>query len=108
MPYDLGMAAILTDDSAAPGASRCPACGTAFGCGIASPDGCWCARLPALDAPPMPGAGCLCPACLSGAIARARPAAQEVAATRPAAHGLGPTRACAHEGGDPPAGDGHG
>ncbi|MFO0233618.1 MAG: cysteine-rich CWC family protein, partial [Burkholderiales bacterium] len=65
------MAAILTDP---PGshASRCEACGAAFGCGIDDPCGCWCATLPALAAPPAPGAGCLCPACLARVIERER------------------------------------
>jgi nicotinate-nucleotide--dimethylbenzimidazole phosphoribosyltransferase len=67
------MAAILTDPPGVIGA-RCAACGAPFGCGIDAPEGCWCARLPALAAPPAPGAGCLCPACLARAIERERAA----------------------------------
>jgi nicotinate-nucleotide--dimethylbenzimidazole phosphoribosyltransferase len=47
-----------------PAPSRCPRCGGAFACGIAS-GACWCAQLPALREPPAGlGAACLCPACL--------------------------------------------
>ncbi|HYF59456.1 MAG TPA: nicotinate-nucleotide--dimethylbenzimidazole phosphoribosyltransferase [Burkholderiaceae bacterium] len=65
------MAAILTDPSPA-GADRCAGCGAPFDCGIDRPEGCWCARLPALAAPPAPGAGCLCETCLATAIERER------------------------------------
>jgi nicotinate-nucleotide--dimethylbenzimidazole phosphoribosyltransferase len=75
------MAAILTDPPGSP-ASRCTSCGAAFGCGIDDARGCWCATLPALAAPPSPGAGCLCPACLGRAIERERAADPARAADR--------------------------
>ncbi len=67
------MAAILTDPPGAIGA-RCPSCDASFGCAIDAAGGCWCATLPVRAAPPVPGAGCLCPACLARAIERERAA----------------------------------
>jgi hypothetical protein len=48
-------------------AVRCPRCGAAFGCGVAT-GGCWCAA-PKLDAERLTQLaaefdGCLCPDCL--------------------------------------------
>jgi len=78
------MAAILTEPPGPsdPAAARCAACGAAFGCGIGSAGGCWCATLPALAAPPVAGRGCLCPACLGRAIERERAADPARAAER--------------------------
>ncbi|HEX4927197.1 MAG TPA: cysteine-rich CWC family protein [Burkholderiales bacterium] len=45
--------------------TQCPLCGRSFECGAASGD-CWCADLPALK--PVPGRGCLCPACLEAEL----------------------------------------
>lgn len=51
--------------------SACARCGAAFECGMqAGAERCWCAELPPLA--PVPGQGCLCPACLSAAIAAAQ------------------------------------
>ena len=43
--------------------ARCSRCDSAFSCGmLAGVQSCWCARLPPIA--PVPGRGCLCPACL--------------------------------------------
>ncbi|NCF10167.1 MAG: hypothetical protein GWP66_05740 [Gammaproteobacteria bacterium] len=55
--------------------TRCSACGAPFRCGCDDPAPCWCARdFPAVLPAPAPGspAGCLCPRCLSAAVARQR------------------------------------
>jgi nicotinate-nucleotide--dimethylbenzimidazole phosphoribosyltransferase len=75
------MAAILTDPPD-PGGARCPGCGASFGCAIDAAGGCWCATLPTLGAAPVPGLGCLCPACLGRAIERERAADPARAAER--------------------------
>jgi len=61
----------------APAPDRCPRCGAAFTCGIAT-GRCWCAALPPL--PHLPAwrssdgqavaAGCLCPDCLRALVAQ--------------------------------------
>jgi nicotinate-nucleotide--dimethylbenzimidazole phosphoribosyltransferase len=70
------MAAILTEPPTEPrdssGVAACSDCGAPFECGMMAPQGCWCARLPALAAAPTPGAGCRCPQCLVRAIERER------------------------------------
>lgn len=56
---------------------RCARCGAPFTCGLlAGAARCWCADLPPIAAP-LPGlagehSGCLCPACLQAAVARAQ------------------------------------
>ena len=45
---------------------QCPRCGISFGCGAkAGKNDCWCTRYPPVT--PVPGATCLCPACLAAA-----------------------------------------
>jgi hypothetical protein len=48
----------------------CPRCGAAFTCGLANrQERCWCFDLPHVRLHPEPNEkGCLCPACLQGAI----------------------------------------
>ncbi|HYY60064.1 MAG TPA: cysteine-rich CWC family protein [Burkholderiales bacterium] len=43
----------------------CARCGAPFACG-ADEAGCWCEKLPPLE--PVPGRGCLCPACLAAEL----------------------------------------
>jgi len=58
---------------------NCSKCGAAFGCGVSSTSGCWCADLPHLElAGGLAGApsaasdlDCICPKCLSEAIGQA-------------------------------------
>src|SRR5262249_42797961 len=53
-------------------ASRCPACGAEFECGmLAGREHCWCEDLPALSEP-EPGAPCYCPRCLEARVRSAR------------------------------------
>jgi nicotinate-nucleotide--dimethylbenzimidazole phosphoribosyltransferase len=75
------MAAILTDTLRC-GADRCDACGAPFDCAMNDPRGCWCAGLPPLVRV-VPGAGCLCPACLRLGIERER--ARDAAGVAPLA-----------------------
>lgn len=50
----------------------CSQCGAAFACGRDEPTGCWCARLPPLDAARIEAArGCLCERCLAARLAEA-------------------------------------
>ncbi|HQR78270.1 MAG TPA: cysteine-rich CWC family protein [Burkholderiaceae bacterium] len=52
--------------------ARCSACGAEFVCGVEDPEGCWCARLPAVPSDGLvSGAGCLCERCLLARIASA-------------------------------------
>ncbi len=53
--------------------ARCPRCHAAFDCTRhAQPFDCWCASMPPLPAARIDrSAGCLCPECLAGEIARA-------------------------------------
>lgn len=56
-------------------AETCARCGAPFRCGIADPEPCWCAAVPPVAVPESEAAaGCLCPACLEGLAAAARPA----------------------------------
>ena len=63
-----------TPEAARGAGSRCARCGATFECGLeAGAEPCWCAALPPLE--PVPGEGCLCPACLAavGDAIAARP-----------------------------------
>ena len=66
------MAAILTEPRDPSDRAACSDCGAPFECGMSAPQGCWCARLPALAAAPTPGAGCRCDPCLTRAVERER------------------------------------
>ncbi len=45
--------------------ATCARCGAPFQCGLDDPQGCWCAKLPALPRAALDAsAGCLCEACL--------------------------------------------
>lgn len=48
---------------------RCGKCNAEFSCGLLTPGGqCWCANLPHVTPPIIPGNQCLCPKCLTDAV----------------------------------------
>lgn len=48
----------------------CANCGSAFGCGVNSAEGCWCALLPEVSSEPDPAGDCFCPQCLSNQLVK--------------------------------------
>src|SRR5712692_6731319 len=53
-----------------PKQKSCSSCGVSFSCGPAAGKGCWCEDLPPVSLVAGADQDCLCPACLSAAIAK--------------------------------------